>query len=218
MHRLCLFVALVVATVAVSGCDKKKDPGAGLPPAASWNAPAASPGTTAAPLPGVRPPMGGNPNDPHAGLDMNDPHAGLGMGGQPPAVTELGLQAPDPTRQIDPSKFLKGTVQPTEETKGLIQPGQVIFLSVKRPGPDGKPSGAPIAVERLVFNGWPVYFQLTEAQAMVAGTDFTGDVVITARADQDGDAISKQPGDIEGAVAAKIPSADLTLMLDAPIR
>ena len=55
---------------------------------------------------------------------------------------------------------------------------------------------------------------MTEAQAMIAGTQLTGDVVVTARYDQDGDALSKQPGDISGSIRVKIPADNVTLTLD----
>ena len=82
----------------------------------------------------------------------------------------------------------------------------------------GNPSGAPIAVDRLVSSGqWPIPFKLTEAEAMIGGTGFAGDVVVTARYDQDSDAMSKQPGDITGKAPATIPTAGVKLLLDTPL-
>ena len=49
---------------------------------------------------------------------------------------------------------------------------------------------------------------------MPGGTGFAGDVVVTARYDQDGDALSKQPGDVSGEVKATIPADKLDLALD----
>jgi hypothetical protein len=49
---------------------------------------------------------------------------------------------------------------------------------------------------------------------MAAGTELVGDVVITARYDQDSDAISKQTGDVTGEIRAKVPAAKLVLTLD----
>jgi hypothetical protein len=53
---------------------------------------------------------------------------------------------------------------------------------------------------------------------MRAGTEFSGDVLVIAWIDRDGDAISKQPGDVEGRVKAKIPSQGLVLQLDTILR
>ena len=49
---------------------------------------------------------------------------------------------------------------------------------------------------------------------MVAGTELTGDVVVSARYDQDSDAISKQPGDVTGQLRVKVPADKLVLTLD----
>ncbi|MGE3767954.1 MAG: hypothetical protein AB7L94_37220, partial [Kofleriaceae bacterium] len=57
-------------------------------------------------------------------------------------------------------------------------------------------------------------FSLTEAQAMVGGTELVGDVVVTARYDQDSDAISKQPGDITGSTRVTLPADNVTVVLD----
>ncbi|MEJ7602967.1 MAG: hypothetical protein WKG01_34080 [Kofleriaceae bacterium] len=89
-----------------------------------------------------------------------------------------------------------------------------LFLMVKRPGADGTPIGSPLAVERVTWVKDGMAFELTEANAMVAGTELTGDVVVMARYDQDSDAISKQPGDVTGQLRVKIPADKLVLTLD----
>jgi hypothetical protein len=204
---------------------------------------AAGQGGAASPHGGVGNPHGsmGNPHagmdmgNPHAGMDMGDPHAGMDMGnphagmdmGNPHAgmdmgsgdggvdVMQLGLPPPDPDRAIDPGKFLRGTLKPTPATRDRIPPGAVIFLSVKRAdAATGQPTGAPLAVKRLQLSSWPLWFELTDADAMIGGTALDGDVVISAWSDQDHDAIGKQPGDVQGQVRAKIPARDLVLLLD----
>jgi hypothetical protein len=206
-------LGLVLAgTLVLGGCDKKQN--GGLPPATDWKAPA--PEQAGAGVAGAR-----GPGDPHAGLGgAADPHAGLDMsgahggGGSGVDVTALGLPAPDPTRKIDSSKYVKGTIKGTPITEPKMASGGVIFISVRKAGPDGNPSGAPIAVERLDVGKFPLSFELTEANAMIGGTGFAGDVVVMARYDQDSDAISKQPGDVTGMVKATIPADKLTLVLD----
>ena len=75
-------------------------------------------------------------------------------------------------------------------------------------------AGPPLAVDKLTWGSGDLPFEMTEKQAMIAGTELTGDVVVTARFDQDGDAISKQPGDVSGSVRVKIPADKVTLTLD----
>jgi hypothetical protein len=171
--------------------------------------------------------MGGDPSDPHAGLNMggdpNDPHAGLDMSRNPHMgggtdVTKLGLAAPDPNRPIDPNHRVTGTIAIDAKAKDRVKPGTSVFLIVKRAGADGKPSGPPLAVDKLTWADGGVPFELTEAQAMVAGTDLSGDVVVMARYDQDSDALSKEPGDITGQVRVKIPAEHVRLSLDTVLQ
>jgi len=212
--------------VLAAGCNKKSSDG--LPPATEWQAsPGAAPSGSSE-IPHITPPrgMGGAARNPHAGLDMggdpSNPHAGLDMGGDPSNphaglgtdVTKLGLAPPDPDRNIDPNHRVTGLVAVDAKAKGRVKPGTAVFLIVKRAGPDGAPSGPPLAVDKLTWTGGGVPFELTDAQAMVAGTVLSGDVVVMARYDQDSDALSKEPGDITGQVRVTIPADDVKLSLD----
>ena len=205
----CAIWAACVVTAA--GCSKKTQDG--LPPATEWQTAPARAATDSDPLPEATPPPGmvrRTPN-PHAGLDMGggNPHTGGGTD-----VTKLGLSAPDPDRQIDPSHRIAGTITVDAKAKNHVKTGTPVFLLVKRAGADGQPSGPPLAVDKLTWSGDGMAFELTEEQAMVAGTDLAGDVVVMARYDQDSDALSKQPGDVTGQVKVKIPAEHVVLVLD----
>lgn len=189
-------------------------------------------------VPGA-PPIGGS-GDPHAGVPgappLTDEQMAAGMaGGNPhagvpgaPPLDDTGgggamaggdpaMQLPPPAadRPIDPSKYLAGTVVVPAASQGKIPSGAAIFLSVRPVDAAGNAGGMPIAVDKLVATGsWPLSFRITEAQAMTAGTAFAGPVVISARFDQDGEARSKQPGDISGVVNATIPADNLVINLD----
>jgi hypothetical protein len=225
MTRLALILALV------AGCSSKKDTEHGLPPAQEWGADVGGtmPDKQAANPHTGTPPAGivdENGNDPHAGLDMGaaggaNPHAGMDMGGgaNPHAaggvdVSKLGSLAPDPNRAIDPTHHIKGLLKIHPKAADRAKPGTAIFLIVKQADAAGQPTGTPLAVDKLTWQGKDLPFELTEGQAMIAGTQLVGDVVITARYDQDGDAISKQPGDITGQLRVKVPSETANLYLD----
>lgn len=223
--RASLVVATSLALAAGCGRDKKRQDG--LPPATEWKAdqsgtmvpmgkdlpaPAPPPGMGGPAAPGAR--MG---NDPHAGLgiDPADPHAGLDMGGGGGTdVSQLGLPPPDPNRSIDPTRYVKGVIKIHEKARSRAKPGTAIFLVVKRSDASGQPVGTPLAVEKLTWGNADLAFELTEKQAMVAGTELTGEVVVTARYDQDGDALSKDPGDIVGQARVKLPADDVQVWLD----
>jgi len=226
----CAIWAAAVGALAAASCSKKTQDG--LPPASEWQNGAAAPATAPDPaddIPHFTPPaaMTAKQTNPHAGLDMGgegDPHAGLDMsgdgepdnphGGGGADVTKLGLAAPDPDRPIDPTHRVTGTITVDAAARAKVKPGTSVFLIVKRAGPDGTPSGQPLAVDKLTWTGDGMAFELTEAQAMVAGTDLSGDVVVMARYDQDSDALSKQPGDITGQIHVKIPADHVKLTLD----
>lgn len=231
----------VLATVAAAGCESKKPEG--LPPAPDWSgtgapsaaqlgavpAPSGGGGDPHAGVPGA-PPLGGGGGDPHAGVPgapplgggaptgMN-PHGAAGNphgGGGGVDVTQLGLPPPDPSRPVDPDRYLEGIVQLGAAHAGKVPAGSIVYLSVKAADPaTGNGVGMPVATAKLMVTGnWPMPFRLDQSNAMVGGTGFTGDVVVTARYDQDGEARSKQPGDIQGLVRTVIPAKKLVISLD----
>ncbi len=217
-----LSIGLLVMVMV--GCKKST-----APKGSGWEDPWAAKGAAQTP-PGQKAASnsGGNPHaavNPHAGMAMN-PHGGAmgaapggGMPGQGQGqgvdVEALGLESPDPNRAIDPNKFLQGTIQPSQAMASKIPPAAVLFLSAKRKDPaSNKGIGAPLAVAKYTANKWPVAFRLTEEDAMIKGTAFSGEVVISAWFDQDQDAMSKQSGDVLGSVVAKIPAKGLVLTLD----
>lgn len=215
-HRLATVVAGVL--LAVVGCEKKKS-ASGLAPATNWSANAAN-GSAAptAPPTAMSNPHGVDPAgaDPHAPMNGGpaggDPHAGMNMGGSD--VTAMGLPSPDPDRPVNPNNILAGTIEAGPGMADKLKSGTAIFLVAKAAGPDGVPMGPPLAVEKLIWNGTSLPFKLSEANAMIAGTVLSGDVVLVARYDQDGEALSKKPGDVTATLKAKVPSTTLKLSLD----
>lgn len=231
--RVFLIAASLSIAIGATGCSRDKKTQDGLPPAQEWKAdstgamvqtgqPTGTPtGEQPPPPPGMANPNAGNPhmgNDPHAGLGMDpsDPHAGLdmsGAGGGGVDVAQLGLPPPDPSRPIDPTRYVKGVIKIHMKAKGRAKPGTPVFIVVKRADASGQPTGTPLAVEKLAWAD-ELPFQLTEAQAMVGGTELTGDVVVSVRYDQDGDALSKEQGDIVGQARVKLPADNVQIWLD----
>jgi hypothetical protein len=218
MRSLLLFAVIAAVT---TGCSRDKKNQDGLPPAQEWKQDGTGAmvqmgkGTQPPPPPGMAP-QGGNPhgmaNDPHAGLgiDPTDPHGG--MGGTD--VAQMGLPAPDPNRPIDPTRYVKGVIKIHEKAKGRAKTGIPLFIVVKRADAAGQPTGTALAVDKLTWAGADLTFELTEKQAMVGGTELTGDVIVTARYDQDGDALSKEAGDIVGQARVKLPADNVQIWLD----
>jgi len=222
-------ISIVTLSLAASGCSRKRaepdqgfHPGEGsaLPPP-----PAVGPGALGDNSGGMAGGGGGTMGPANGPMPNDDVHAGLGAGGggSPHAgggggvdVGAMGLQSPDPSRQIDKSKFLRGQIHPTDATKARIPANALIYISVKKADPatgEAVP-GMPIATERMTAASWPLAFELTEANLMVAGSDFSGDIVVTARYAQNSDPLMKQSGDVTGKVRATIPADKLDISLD----
>lgn len=209
------FAVLVLVLVSLAACKKEK--AQGLPPAQEWSAST----NTLPPAPGPAGsanPHGGGAANPHGGMDMGnphgggDPHAGMDMGGAGAGVPPL--PPPDPNRAIDPTQRVSGTIKVHAKAKDRVKPGGAVFITVKAAGPDGAPAGPPLAVDKLTWGGTDLPFTMTEAQSMIAGTKLEGNVVVTARFDQDSDALSKQPGDVVGTARVKVPADNVTVTLD----
>jgi hypothetical protein len=158
--------------------------------------------------------------NPHAGVDMSgaaNPHAGMDMSGANPHAMgpdPMAALAPDPDRAIDPSKFVRGVIRFDKGVKEKLNPGGVIFVVAKRADPSNPQGvGAPIAVDRLEVGPALIPFHLTEANMMMAGSQLSGEVVISARYDQDADAMTRQPGDVTGLAKATVPAKDVEVVL-----
>ena len=214
-----ILIAAVLAAGASQGCSKKSNDG--LPPATEWQSnntgamvQMGQPDPNVAPPPGMASAQGANP---HAGMAGDDPHAGLGIdpvNGGGADVSKLGLPAPDPNRPIDPNRYVRGTIKIHEKAKDRVKPGTGVFVVVKRADKDGNPTGSPLAVDKLTWNKDELQFELTERNAMVGGTELTGDVIVTARYDQDGDALSKEAGDVVGQAKVTLPADKVVIWLD----
>src|SRR5262249_31075212 len=98
------------------------------------------------------------------------------------------------------------------ELAGKVTDGGALFLIAKREA-NGAPSGPPLAVQKLTWHDG-LAFDLTERSAMIAGTELTGDVLVIARFDQDGDALTKQPGDVSGRLRVVVPADAIAIVLD----
>ena len=91
----------------------------------------------------------------------------------------------------------------------LPVPAGVLYLIVRVAGREG---GPPLAVKQLPAD-LPVSFRITEADSMVPGTPLVGDLEVIARLDQDGNAFSRQPGDLEGRAGPVQVGASVEIVL-----
>lgn len=101
---------------------------------------------------------------------------------------------------------IDGTVEAAPDA--IVPPG-VLFMIVRVAG---RESGPPLAVKQLPGE-LPASFRVTEADSMVPGTPLVGDLDVIARFDQDGNAFSRQPGDLEGRAGPVQVGATVQILL-----
>ena len=89
---------------------------------------------------------------------------------------------------------IEGTVRLAEGLEGRVPAGAVLFIIARRGG-----SGPPLAVKRIREPGFPLDFTLGPDDRMIQSIPFVGPLQITARVDSDGNATSRNPGDLSGA-------------------
>jgi cytochrome c-type biogenesis protein CcmH len=168
-----------------------------------------------APPPNAREAQKGLP--PLAGGAAPQPAAGAlppGRPALPPGHPDIGRAAP----AAADGASLEGTIDASPALKDQVKAGDTIFLVARSVDPSGAVTRMPLAVARLSVGPLPMPFKLTAADVMMQGSAFAGTVQITARVDRDGEAMSRNPGDIEGVLKAEIPARGLKIVLDTPVK
>jgi hypothetical protein len=202
----------VAGALALSlGCNEKKDapppPSGGIPPLDQPQHPAAAKPSDHP----VHEPGAAAPADDKALPPGHPPVAGAPAEGAAPG----GMQGMTPGDiPFDAKTVLSGVIKLDPKLKGKVQDGDVIFLVARQFDPSGV-QGPPLAVRKLTAGTFPLNFSLDSRDAMIVGTKLAGKVVVTARVDKDGDAMTKNPGDIIGqSKAVEPPSAKVVVDLD----
>ena len=141
---------------------------------------------------------------PAGAAEAESPRAQPGI---PPLPREARGGA-DATAQAAP---ILGTVSVPDELRGRLPDGAVLFLIARRAG-----AGPPLAVQRIGAPRFPLRFAIGPADRMIASIPFEGPLQLSARLDGDGDAMSRKPGDLQGAAAGSFSPGDrdVSIVLD----
>ena len=124
---------------------------------------------------------------------------------------------PDPAAPAS-GEAVEGTIDVAPALKDQVKPGDVIFLVARAVDASGEVQRMPVAVDRLVAGAFPLAFKLSGANAMVAGAPFAGPIQVTARVDKDGEAMTRQPGVVEGLVKVTVPQREVQITLDTLVK
>lgn len=84
-----------------------------------------------------------------------------------------------------------GTVRLIE---GLEMPSRAVLFLIARVNE----AGPPLAVQRIVQPELPLDFSLGPEDRMIPSVPFVGPLLISARIDRDGNAMTRKPGDLQG--------------------
>jgi hypothetical protein len=187
MSRKPALLVTAAATMWLVACSKKDDTGApaSVPPLAQGSAPAIPP-----PPPVPAPPPALPPPPP------------------PPAAPEGAA----------PSAAAGGTITGKIELASALakkKPEGTLFLVARRPSDNPSARGTLIAVKKLPATKFPLPFEMSAADMPFQQGAFEGDLVLTARIDQDGDPLSHQKGDVFGSLPkVRVGSKNVRLTLD----
>ncbi len=114
---------------------------------------------------------------------------------------------------LPPSGSIEGRIEVAPEVSDKVAPGDTIYLMARNAA-----TGSLLAVARLEApQTFPLSFRLSAENVMHPGVSLAGKVKLEARVDKDGDAMSKNPGDVYGAVdgLVAVPAKDVVVKLDS---
>jgi hypothetical protein len=133
------------------------------------------------------------------------PHGGL-PAGHPDVSVPNGIAAA-------PSEIaITGVVKLSPTLKDPWPKGAHVFVIAR-----AESGGPPYAVRRYDGAKPPFAFALGPENLMIQGMQAPASLIITARVDQDGDALTRQLGDLESAPSAPVPPrASLEVIIDRP--
>ena len=107
---------------------------------------------------------------------------------------------------------VKGTIRLSESLKN--EGNGTIYLIVRNKGMPN--AGPPVAAKKIDASSFPVAFDVSAADVMMPNMPFAGPFDLYARLDRDGNAMTKQPGDVvnEKPVSGNVGDESVEIVLD----
>jgi hypothetical protein len=184
-----LALVAFLAAAGGGGCNKKEDAGkpSGVPPLE----PGAAPGAPAA-----------APSAPPAAAPAMPAAAAPTPAAEAPVVDSPGAS-------------ITGSIVLAPAVAKARPKGGTLYLVVRRISDNPTARGTLIAVRKLPVTKFPLPFSLTAADMPFQNGPFDGELVLTARIDQDGDPLTHEKGDVYGTLPkVAVGSHDVKLALD----
>ena len=96
---------------------------------------------------------------------------------------------------------IEGTIELAPELAGSVPPNAVMFLMAH-----GEAGGPLVAAQRIAAQRFPIAFSIGSADHMMAAGSFAGALRISARIDTDGNAATRDAGDLLGSSVQSPPT------------
>ncbi len=93
---------------------------------------------------------------------------------------------------------VSGTITLAPDVEAKVPPGAILFLIAR----GAAAGGPPLAVKRIESPTFPLDFTLGPDDRMIQAMPFVGPLQLSARLDADGNAMTRQPGDLQGEAPA----------------
>ena len=124
------------------------------------------------------------------GLESPTPRASMPLGPPPEAQAgeRTGAASGEPIR---------GTISLAD---GVTASGEVLFLIARVP----EQPGPPLAVKRLPVGPFPMTFEIGPQDEMIQGRPWVGPIALSARADADGNPLTRGDDDATAELAAPV--------------
>jgi len=131
-----------------------------------------------------------------------------------PAATATAPAGAPPAAD-SPGASITGSIVLSPAVAKAKPKGGTLYLVARRISDNPTARGTLIAVRKLPATKFPLPFSLTAADMPFQNGPFDGELVLTARIDQDGDPLTHEKGDVFGTLP-KVPvgSHDVKLALD----
>ena len=128
-----------------------------------------------------------------------------------PAAAPTDAAAPAAAAPDGP--YVSGTISVADALKDKTPKGATLFIMARI---EGMTAGPPVLVKRVSDVTLPYAFKLEQGDLMMQAPTLPERLSLQARLDQDGDAMSKVPGDIVGATKQgfKLGATGIDVTLD----
>ena len=111
----------------------------------------------------------------------------------PAQLPEASGPSRDGGAAAEVGEAIRGRVSVSEELAPRVPRGAVLFIIARRGD-----AGPPLAVKRVRDPALPLEFSLGPGDRMIQALPFQGPLKLSARLDADGNAMSREPGDLLG--------------------